>query len=472
MIDVGVIGAGPAGLAAAHESSRHGAEVLVWEKLNQVGGLSRTTVRDGFRWDIGPHRFFTKSEEVRQLWLETLGDELLSVPRLTRIRYGNRFFDYPLKPAGALRGLGLTACAAIAASYVGARLRQMASPVRPRNFEEWVTLAFGSRLYETFFKGYTEKVWGIPCTRIGADWAAQRIKGLSLWTAAVNALFGPRRGQIKTLADEFVYPRLGAGMMYERMAQRTQERRARVLLGCEVTEVRRERDVVRSVVAEKRNGEGVEYEIGRLLSSAPLPELVQRIRPRAPEEVLAAAHRLRYRAHLAVNLEVVGKPFPDNWIYVHSRDVRLARVADYGNFSDRMAQRADRTPLTAEYFGFPGDDIWRRSDAELVALAEAELVRMGVLEREQVRSGFVVRSRQAYPVLEMGHQAPLSLVKRWLGTIRNLQTIGRGGMFKYNNQDHSIATGLLAARTALGVGQYDPWVVNIDAEYHEAGEAG
>ncbi|MFQ5809810.1 MAG: FAD-dependent oxidoreductase [Armatimonadota bacterium] len=471
MSDAVIIGAGPAGLAAGYELSRHGANVVILEKLEQVGGLSRTTERHELRWDIGPHRFFTKNAEIRQLWRDVLGQDLLSITRLTRVFYQSAYFEYPLKIGNVLSGLGPLACLGIVASYLSARSRQALAPIDPANFEEWVALQFGRRLYETFFRTYTEKVWGIPCTRIASEWAGQRIKGLTLWTALVNAVLKPKAKSIKTLVDEFLYPRLGAGMLYQRMAQRIEERGGRVILGREAVEIRRDDGVVRSVVAVGPGAEREEYETSFLLSTAPLTHLVDGVVPAPPDAVVAASRKLRFRGHISVNIEISGRAFPDNWVYVHSPEVQLARVADYCNFSEHMGNSGRGRPMTVEYFSFVDDETWRRSDDELIEIAQDELVQLGMISRGQVRTGFVLRSPFAYPTLEIGHERHLACVKSWLGSLRNLQTIGRAGMFKYNNQDHSILTGLLAARAVLGLGQYDPWLVNTDAEYHEAGEA-
>ena len=466
---IAVIGGGPSGLAAAYELAREGARVLVLEQLNDVGGLSRTMKHDGCLFDVGPHRFFTKNEEVRQFYLNVLAEDAVIVPRLTRILYENRLFNYPLTPLNVVGGLGPAECIHVVADYALAQLRNIANPREAETFEDWVEQRFGRRLYEAFFKTYTEKVWGIPCTDISADWAAQRIKSLSLPQAIRNALLKDNGGKVKSLVNEFLFPRLGSGQFYEKIASFIKGRGGVVRRGCRVQRVIREDRHVRAIVVDNGSGLTEEIETGFVLSSAPLTELVEMMTPDAPDAIEAARKALRYRDHLGVHLKVEGSPFPDNWIYVHSKNVRVARISNYRNFSKEMAgQGADVSPLTAEYFTFKSDDLWRSSDDSLVSLATAEMKRSGLLHSEkQVLSGFVLRSEKAYPMMELGYEKNIALIKTWLDGFDNLLPIGRSGMFKYNNQDHAIATGLLAARTALGIGSFDPWLVNIDAEYHE-----
>lgn len=469
MKPVVIIGAGPSGLAAAHELATNNVPVVLVERLNQVGGLARTIHTNGARFDIGPHRFFTKNTEIHQLWVDTLKEDLLSVPRLTRIFYKNKFFYYPLAPVNAFFGVGPASAAAILSSYLTTRLKQRISPSEPANFEEWVTAQFGKRLFEIFFKTYTEKVWGIPCTQIGAEWAGQRIKGLSLWTAVINSIFKPKQKKIKTLVDEFVFPRLGAGMLYETLGDIVERNGGQILLNRHAVGFRHENSKIRAVILEDITGAREEIEGEAFLVSSPLSDGVLGLNPEPPPEVMEAARGLRYRSHLGVDLEVEGNPFPDNWIYVHAREVRLARIANYRNFSKAMASGDGTSPITVEYFCFRGDDVWERRDEEMIDLAQAELQRMKVLQPDQVHSGFVVRNEKAYPVIELGYEEKFDTLKRYIAQFSNFQPIGRSGMFRYNNMDHAIMTGLLAARNVMG-GRFDVWSVNIDAEYHESGE--
>jgi protoporphyrinogen oxidase len=464
-----IIGAGPSGMAAALEAVKSGAAPLVLERLDKVGGLARTIEHDGNRFDIGPHRFFTLNPEIRQLFIDICGDDLVHVSRLTRIYYKGVFFNYPLTPLNALFGLGLNASVAAIGSYGVSRLRLLVNSDEPESFEEWIVDRFGRRLYRTFFKTYTEKVWGIPCARIGADWAEQRIKGLSLSAAIINALFRPKKKTIKTLGDQFMYPRLGAGQLYEKMRDRVTAGGGAVRTGVEVTRVKHDGFRVTSIDSVDANGARQTQTGDFYLSSAPLTELVGRLDPPAPPEALAACRGLRYRNHVGVNLVVKGAaPFADNWIYVHSPDVKMARISDYRNFSPEMAATADSHPMTVEYFCFPDDGIWTSSDTALVQRAVDELAAMGIKARTE--RGFVVRSEQAYPVLERGFREKIETIKTYLDQFENLLPIGRSGMFKYNNQDHAMATGIYATRTALGQGRFDPWRVNIDGVYHESAE--
>ena len=466
-----VLGAGPSGLAAAHELCNHGASVVVIEKMERVGGLARTVPHDGCLYDIGPHRFYTKNAEVLQLYVRTLREDLVRVPRRTRIYYGNKFFNYPLTPFNALRGLGISFSIAVLLSYLHATIRRSFCHQVPQTFEEWITTHFGARLYQTFFKTYTEKVWGIPCSQIGADWAAQRIKNLNLAQAIKHAFFKPSGTRIKTLADEFLFPRRGAGMFYEKLAAGLRGKGGHLILETPVVRIRREGTLIRSVIVREPDGSFREFEAEHFLSSIPITTLVELMDLPAPDEVRAACKGLRYRDHLAVNLKIAGQLFPDNWIYIHSKEVLMARVTNYRNFSRDMTDAENVSPITVEYFAFHGDQLWSRSDRELVRLASQELQRIGLVQTQQIHSGFVIRDEKAYPVLETGFHEAIGTVKAWLDEFKNLHPIGRTGMFKYNNQDHAIATGLLAARNALGIGRFDPWVVNIDAEYLEGSPA-
>ncbi len=471
MDDLVIVGGGPSGLAAAHEAAEAGARVTVIEREPLVGGLSRTLQFAGNRFDIGPHRFFTKNDEINALFERVLGEDVLRVSRFSRILHDGHYFDYPLTPLNAMFGMGLGSSIAIFASYAAARLRAGLAPRRIETFEDWVTDRFGRRLYEAFFKGYTEKVWGVPCRSISSEWAAQRIRGLSLGAVAHNALFKPKRKKIKSLVDAFLYPRHGAGQVYERMAAIVTGKGSAVLTGATVRSLRREGARVRAATIWRKNGGRAEVEGRFFLVSAPITDLVEMIDPPPPPEVLAAARALRFRDHIGVNFVIRGPLFPDNWLYVHDKDVALARIGNYRRFSPAMASGPDVSPITAEYFAFPDDPLARLPDARLIAHAIEELTRLRILTPDQVIDGFVVRSRKAYPVMEMGYERHLATIKAWLDGFENLLPIGRSGMFKYNNQDHAMATGLLAARTALDVRLFDPWAVNIDAEYHEAGAA-
>ena len=467
-----VIGAGPAGLTAAYELVKHGVPVRVLEASpERVGGLSRTERYKGFAFDIGGHRFFSKSPEIEELWTEVLGSEMLQRGRLSRIYYRGRFFDYPLKAWNVLTRLGPVNVLLAMASYARAKIRPIANA---RSFEDWTINAFGRRLYRTFFKTYTEKVWGIPCSEISADWAAQRIKGLSMISLLRATLLptrkGPRDRVIKTLIDAFRYPRFGPGQMWETMTHRVRDRGGEVLLGVEVCEIVRGPQGIREVVA-RRDRSTDRFAASHFLSSMPVRDLVESLSPAPPAEVLDAARSLKYRDFLTVAL-IVRKSdvFPDNWIYIHDPGVRLGRIQNFKNWSPAMVPDPDLTCLGLEYFCNEGDDLWTRSDEDLIGLGRAEVARIGLVDPAIVVDGCVVRMKKAYPVYDDAYAEHVAVIRDFLDReAPNLQLIGRNGMHKYNNQDHAMMTGLLAARNILG-GRFDLWKVNSDAEYHEEGE--
>jgi len=461
MKPVVIIGGGPAGLTAAYQLSKAGLPSVVLEKDRVVGGISRTATHNGYRFDIGGHRFFTKVPAVEAMWREVLAEaDFLRRQRLSRIYYNKRFFHYPLRPANALLGLGLWNSALILASYIKAQL----FPQRPEDtFERWVSNRFGERLYRTFFKTYTEKVWGIRCHEISAEWAAQRIKGLSLLSAVKNALLqqqSPHKSRvIKTLIDAFDYPRLGPGMMWETVAARVHE----VRLGAEVKKIFWSADRIEAV----ETGNGSRVEGSHFVSSMPLRELIEGLSPAAPAAVRAAADGLKYRDFLTVALILNrGDVFPDNWIYIHDPDVKMGRIQNYKNWSPDMVPDAGATCLGLEYFCFAGDKLWTMRDEELIALGKREIEMLGLARADDMVDGCVVRMPKAYPVYDAGYGEHLRVVREFLGTLTNLQVIGRNGMHRYNNQDHSMLTAMLAVENIRGA-HHDLWGVNDEREYIE-----
>ncbi len=462
-----IVGAGPAGLTAAYLLVTRGHDVRVIEQDRQVGGIARTAEYKGFRFDIGGHRFFTKVTAVNELWRAMLGPEFLRRPRLSRIYYGGKFFDYPLKPMNALFGLGIWNAFLVGLSYLWSHIR----PIRPEvSLEDWVSNRFGRRLYRIFFKTYTEKVWGIPCHAISAQWAAQRIKGLSLWTAVISMLFGRfGRGagkQIKTLVDEFEYPRLGPGMMWEKFHAEVARLGGRVELNTAVRGIMHERGMVTGVEVEHA-GKTERVPAGAVLSTMPLRQLVQALSPPAPSEVREAANRLKYRDFITVALILdVPHTFPDNWIYVHDEQVKLGRVQNFKNWSPDMVPDPKMSCLGLEYFCFEGDGLWTMKDRDLVELGTREMASIGLIDPSTVVDGTVVRVPKAYPVYDEGFDEALNIIRRYLDTFTNLQVAGRNGMHKYNNQDHSMVTAMLAVQNLLGH-HHDVWAVNAEDEYHE-----
>jgi protoporphyrinogen oxidase len=459
-----VVGAGPAGLTAAHELTRLGHPTVVLEKLDQVGGLARTESLHGYHFDLGGHRFFTKVKEVGDLWREVGGRDYLRRPRLSRIYYRGTFFAYPLRAWDTLKGLGPREAVLILASYLRAQLRP--SP-QEDTFEQWVSNRFGARLFGTFFKSYTEKVWGVPCSELRSDWAAQRIRDLSVRTLLVRALVSGAAG-VRSLIEEFDYPRLGPGMMWRAFRDRVTAAGGEVRTGQGVVGFLRDGARITGVVVRAAGGEEEVVSGTDFISSMPLGELVLGMRPPAPPEVQAAASRLRHRDFLTVCV-IVDQPdlFPDNWIYVHEPGVRVARIQNFKNWSPDMVPDARRTSLGLEYFCNQGDELWNESDASLVARAGRELEAIGLCAGRDVVDARVVRVPHSYPLYDEGYRAHLEVLRGWLGGLPNLQTMGRNGLHRYNNQDHSMLTALLAVRNALHGEGHDLWSVNADEAYHE-----
>ncbi len=469
-MDCVIIGAGPAGLTAAWELAKAGKTVVLFEQDGIVGGISRTEEYKGYRFDIGGHRFFTKVQRVQKLWREILDEDFMVRPRLSRIYYNGKFFDYPLKPTNALLGLGPVEAVRISTSYLWAQL----FPYREeRNFEQWVSNRFGRRLFEIFFKTYTEKVWGMRCTEINADWAVQRIKNLDLIAAVKDALLGSRRNAngevITTLIEEFHYPRFGPGQMWETAARRLAGKGIETHLHHRVASILHDGKRVSSVLVRDASG-GVSEVIGdNFLSSMPVQTLLRAMNPPPPAEVLAAADQLKYRDYLTVVL-IVNQPalFPDNWIYIHSGEVKLGRIQNYKNWSPHMVADPNKTALGLEYFVQEGDEYWSASDMELVELGKRECEKLGLAMARHVEDGCVIRMPKAYPVYHGDYQGALQVIRKWLERLPNLHLVGRNGQHRYNNQDHSMVTAVYAAENIVAGRQvHDVWDVNVDAAYHE-----
>jgi protoporphyrinogen oxidase len=463
--EVVVIGAGPAGLTAAYTLGQRGVTATVLEADAVVGGISRTVERDGWRFDIGGHRFFTKVEPVQALWHEILDDEdFMLRPRMSRIYYDGKYFDYPLKAFNALRNLGLIEAFLCVMSYLWVRVRP---PENQDKFEGWVASRFGWRLYRTFFKTYTEKVWGIPAEEMPADWAAQRIKNLSLFKAVMNALL-PNRNQkeIASLIEEFEYPKYGPGMMWERCTEKVQEQGSAVHLQTRVERIHHEGG--RAVAVEAG---GQRYPCDNVISSMPFTQLLKAMDPPVPAEVAAAADDISYRDFLTVALVVPeAAGFPDNWIYIHSPEVQVGRIQNFGSWSPYLVKEG-RTCLGLEYFVFEGDELWTATDEDLVAQGTRELVTLGLIEADKVEAGYVVRMPKAYPTYDETYADNVDVLRRWIeANTPNVFPVGRNGMHKYNNQDHSMYTAMLTVENLYGA-DHDIWAVNVEEEYHEEGEA-
>lgn len=456
-----IIGAGPAGLTAAYELVKQKIQPIVLEKADKVGGISRTETYKGYRFDIGGHRFYTKVEAVQRLWQEVLGKDFIKVPRQSRIYYKGRFFNYPLDAYNTLSNLGFWESLQIVLSYFKAKL----SPLpEEENLEQWVTNRFGERLFKTFFKTYTEKVWGIPCDKIQADWAAQRIKGLSLKAAILNALF--KTNNTKTLIKEFDYPVLGPGMMWERCQELVESKGGKVQLDTKVVRIERHGNRISSITIQ-HEGRTRQIYGDHFISTMPVSALIHRLEPLPPDEVVQAANSLNYRAFMIVSL-MVNRPhlFTDNWIYIHSPEVKVGRIQNFKNWSPAMVPDPSKTCLGMEYFCSEGDELWKLSDVELIDLATRELARLGLAAQRDVEDGVVIRQPKAYPVYDSEYRQHLKTIQSFLSTIENLQTVGRNGMHRYNNQDHSMLTAMLAVRNILGE-NHDLWEVNTERSYYE-----
>jgi protoporphyrinogen oxidase len=475
IFDTLIVGAGPAGLTAAYLLTKERADsVLVLEENPRyVGGISRTEISNGYHFDIGGHRFFSKSQEVEDLWREMLPHDFIERPRTSRIHYRGKFYSYPLRAFEALTNLGLIESALCVLSYAKART----FPNRnPRSFHDWVANKFGERLFGIFFRTYTEKVWGMSCDAISADWAAQRIKGLSLWVAVTSALrksirLGPKQGSgAKTLIESFRYPRRGPGMIWEAAAAKVRERGGTILMG---QSVRRfawdEQAGLWTVTAfDAASGRERAYLARRIVSSAPMRDVVNNISPRPASS--AAAATLKYRDFLTVALFLKSKAcFNDNWIYIHDPSVKVGRIQNYASWSPAMVPAADTGCLGLEYFCFEGDGLWTMADDDLVRLATSELTKLCLAEPGQIAGGHVVRQQKAYPVYDDAYQAAVDAVKEEFAVrFPTFHFVGRNGMHKYNNQDHAMMTAMLTVRNIVaGVAVYDVWRVNEDAEYHE-----
>jgi protoporphyrinogen oxidase len=474
---VTIIGAGPAGLTAAYLLSKNDVDVVVLEADPvYVGGIARTAAYKGFRFDIGGHRFFSKSKAVEDLWTEILPNDMLVRPRSSRIFYDGKFFAYPLKPFEALIKLGVVRSTLCVLSWFKARL----FPVRnPRNFEDWVSNQFGKRLFNTFFKSYTEKVWGMSCKEISADWAAQRIKGLSLGSAIKNALFPQRQSKdrtkvIKTLINSFRYPRKGPGMMWEACAGKVKAMGGKVEMGCKVVGCSYDEPTSTwSVQFEDRQGAVQKIEAAHVISSAPMRSLILGLSPQVSERALRAAESLKYRDFVTVMLILKErKMFDDNWIYIHDPSVKVGRVQNFRSWSPEMVPDPDKACYGLEYFCFEGDGLWESKNEELIELAKRELIQIGLAKEGDVIDGTVVRQRKAYPVYDDDYARHVATIRQELETrYPNLHLVGRNGMHKYNNQDHAMMTAMLCVENILADTKlYDLWQVNADAEYHEQGD--
>jgi protoporphyrinogen oxidase len=455
-----ILGAGPAGLTAGYLLAKRGLPAIVLEAEDQVGGLAKTEVRDGYRFDLGGHRFFTKAKEVDALWHEIMREEFLKRPRMSRIYWNGKFLDYPLRGPDVIKKLGPVELTRAFLSYLWAALKPKS---REETFEQWVSNRFGKRLFNLFFKSYTEKVWGVPTSEIRAEWAAQRIKGLSFFSAAKSAFFGNRGDKVKSLISEFHYPRFGPGQMWETMTDDIQRLGGRVVLDAPVTKLRVEEGRVTVVEAG-----GSTYEPAHVISSLPLRTTVGIADPHPRPEVVAAAKGLRYRDFLTVSLVLDGEDlFPDNWIYIHEPGVEVGRIQNYRSWSPWMVPDPNKACVGLEYFCFAGDHLWEMDDDKLIELGMRELEQLGLATRDKLQFGFVVRVPKAYPMYDAEYAERVSTIRSWLDGIENLQQVGRNGLHRYNNSDHSMLTAMRAVDNLVKGTDHDLWAVNAESAYHE-----
>ncbi|EKU99178.1 protoporphyrinogen oxidase [Leptolyngbya sp. PCC 7375] len=461
-----IIGAGPAGLTAAYQLTKSHAVPLVIERSSQVGGIARTEKYKGYRFDIGGHRFFTKLEPIQTLWNEILGQDFLEVSRLSRIYYKDTFFNYPLTLFDTLVKLGVVESLMIIGSYLKSQLKaRVFRQTELNTFEDWVSYRFGGRLFQTFFRTYTEKVWGISCKELQADWAAQRIQGLSLTKAIIDTLIGSK--DTKTLIKSFYYPRLGPGMLWERCHQAIEKQGGLVELETSVISLKHRANRIQHVITQQSDIQRT-LTSDHFISSMPITALVKALDPPAPISVLDAANSLKYRDFLLVALIIdQADLFPDNWIYIHNPEVRVGRIQNFKNWSIEMVPDSSKTCLGLEYFCNETDDIWQQSNRDLIDLATQELIQLGLITQDIVIDGTVLRQPKAYPVYDQDYRKHLDTLQNYLATFENLQTVGRNGMHRYNNQDHSMMAGLLAAQNILG-SLYDLWQINTEQSYHES----
>ena len=466
--EVVIIGAGPAGLTAAFQFHKHGISSAILEADDQVGGISRTVARDGWRFDIGGHRFFTKVKVVDDLWHEILPDEdFLLRPRKSRIFYNGKYYDYPIKATNAFKNLGPVEALRCVGSYAWARIRP---PKDQTNYEGWLVARFGWRLYRTFFKTYTEKVWGVPVSDMPADWAAQRVKGLSLGNAIVNALM-PKKNQkdITSLIEEFQYPKYGPGMMWEACRDKVVAQGSEVHLETAVTTINHADGRATGVVAQHRGGGSTTYPATEVISSMPISQLLEAMDPPVPAEVTAAAQDLRYRDFLTVALVVPADKvaWTDNWIYIHETSVRTMRIQNFGSWSPYLVKDG-RNVLGLEYTVFEGDAAWSAPDEELIEQGKRELEKLDLMAYGDIEDGYVVRQAKAYPIYDDRYRANVDVLRAWLAEhTANVYPVGRNGMFRYNNADHSMFTAMLTVENIATGTHHDVWEVNVEVDYHE-----
>lgn len=457
---VAVIGAGPAGITAAYSLAKSNLQVDVYEASAEVGGLAKTMELWGQKVDIGPHRFFSTDKRVNALWLEVVGTDYQMVDRLTRIYYKNKFYSYPIKVFNVLKNLGLIQAGLCFFSY----MRECVYPTRQDgSFETWVQQRFGKKLFNIFFKTYTEKLWGVKCSELDSDFASQRIKKLSLYEAIKNALIKDKANKHKTLVEQFAYPLEGTGIVYKRMADFVKASGNNVYLN---TPVFRVIDNGRKVIGiELEDGTFKEYDY--VISSMPYTLMVSRLQ-NVPPKIKSLANNLKYRNTIIVYLLVDSVTlFPDNWIYVHSDDLKMGRVTNFRNWTPGLYGSQLKSILAIEYWCNDEDTMWMSNNDDLVEMAMTEIVKTQLVKPETIEKGYVHKIHKSYPVYKKGYKDSLNVIDDYIGSLENLSVIGRYGSFKYNNQDHSILMGLLAAENIVNGTGHDLYAINTDYETYQ-----
>lgn len=464
---IAIIGGGPSGLGCASELSKQkkiDQKVIILDKNNTVGGLSRSIVYKKHIFDLGPHRFFTKNKIVLKLWKNILGNELMSVKRRTRILYNGTLFTYPIELGEILRKISIGDKIQIITSFIHSKFSLFSD--KPKSFEEWCIKNFGKKLYLMFFKNYTEKVWGIPCNKLHVKWAEQRIKNLSLTSIIINAIFRGRIPLARSLINTFYYPKGGAGSFYKR-AVKKYKLESSLRLNSTVSGILHDNNKIRSLEYITNNDKRL-VKINYLFSSMPITHFILSLKPRPPQYVIDAANKMYYRDHITINLIVKNhRPFPDQWIYIHSSSVKMARITNYSNFNDDLKSKKT-IAISVEYFTFKKDVLWKKNDNQLLELAKNEVDKTGLVESADIVDGFVVRETESYPTYYLNYNKSFKILKHYVSSFTNVQLIGRGGMYKYNNMDHALYSGILAAKNYVaGYSKYDVWNINEDGPYLE-----
>jgi protoporphyrinogen oxidase len=460
-----ILGGGPAGLTAGYLLAKKGLPVVVLEAEDQVGGIAKTAVRDGYRFDLGGHRFFTKVKEVDDLWHEIMREEFLERPRMSRIYWRNgrgegKFLDYPLRGPDVMKKLGPIDLTKALFSYLAAAIKPKG---REDTFEQWVSNRFGRWLFNQFFKSYTEKVWGVPTSEIRADWAAQRIKNLSFFRAAWSAFFGNKDNKVTSLISKFNYPRYGPGQMWETMTDDIKKLGGQVLLETQVTKLEFEGERCVRVWSGETS-----WEPSAVISSLPLRNTVGMAEPHPRPEVMAAARGLRYRDFLTVAVVLNGEDlFPDNWIYIHDPNVNVGRIQNFRSWSPWMVPDPSKACVGLEFFCFQGDELWETADDELVKLGMRELEKLGLARADQLEFGFVERVPKAYPMYDSDYSDRVHAIRSWLDGLDNFIQVGRNGLHRYNNSDHSMLSAMRAVDNLVKGTDHDIWAVNVESAYHE-----